>query len=522
MLQKTSFVCIPLLLACAASVFGQAGADTSKGSLVVEVQDISGGVISAAPVTLTGADGERKGTTDSRGQASFFGIIPGTYKLSVEQAGFRRYEATNINVLANQRTPVQVQLQPGSATEVVQVSENVASVDTSSTTVGTSITSDQFRNIPVQRNIASLLSLAPGASPGLGTDNLNTPKESYNPSISGATGLENLYIIDGINATDTGYGSFGVWSLNYGSLGSGVNFDFVKEVQVTTGGFEAQYGQALGGIINIVTYSGGNQIHGSAYGYAAPSWAEGEYAQPNAAGRISSPVTELLGRHSYDYGFNIGGPIKKDKFFWYGGINPTFNSVARQAPLNFGARALGPQPWDSRSMNWVGKLNYNLTENHRLEATAFGDPSHDTTGVHQSLLRDDLNNASAADYGTRNWAVKYNGVLPKTTLINASFAWGHSSFTEMPQFPDLAQVRDYSKIKPNAAYTFTGGLGLLENNEGNNKQYNVMVTKNVSFLGSHQIDIGYGFNAIDYSALRRYTGRGYCRCRLLPGLPRRM
>lgn len=504
MRQKLTTILL-LILSLSALAFGQAGADTSKGSVIVDVQDISGGSVANAPVTLSGPDGNRKTTSDSRGQAQFYGIIPGAYTLIVESPGFRRFEGSNINVLANQKTPIEVKLQPGAVTETVQVSENVATVDTSSTTIGTSITQDQFRNIPVQRNIASLISLTPGASPGLGTDNLNSPKESFNPSISGATGLENLYIIDGINATDTGYGSFGVWSLNYGSLGSGVNFDFVKEIQVNTGGFEAQYGQALGGIINIVTLSGGNKLTGSVYAYSGPGWAEGEYKQPNAL-RISSPTTELLGRHSYDYGFNIGGHFIKDKFFWYGGINPTFNAIGRQAPLNFGARALGPQQWETRSLNWVGKLNYNLSDNHRLEGTAFGDPSHDSTGVHQSLLRDDLNNASSADYGTRNWAVKYNGVLPATTLINASFGWNRSNFDEIPSQPGLASIRDYSKAKPNAVYTFTGGLGLLENNIGNNKQYNVMITKNVNLFGSHQIDIGYGYNQIDYTALRFYTG----------------
>ncbi len=95
-------------------------------------------------------------------------------------------------------------------------------------------------------------------------------------------------------------------------MGSGVNFDFIKEVQIKTGGFEAQYGSALGGVINIVTQSGGNKIHGAAYVYSGPGWAEGGYNDPNVlAGRVSAPVTVLAGRHSTDFGVNVGGPLIK-------------------------------------------------------------------------------------------------------------------------------------------------------------------------------------------------------------------
>ena len=91
-----------------------------------------------------------------------------------------------------------------------------------------------------------------------------------NPSINGASGLENEYIINGANVTDPGFGGFGTYSRVYGPLGNGINFDFVQEVQVQTGGFEAQYGEALGGVVNVVTKSGTNQYHGDVFGYFQP------------------------------------------------------------------------------------------------------------------------------------------------------------------------------------------------------------------------------------------------------------
>src|SRR4029077_486532 len=124
------------------------------------------------------------------------------------------------------------------------------------------------------RNISSIISMAPGASDGLGTG-------AANPTINGASGLENKHVINGANLTDPGFGGFGTYSRVFGSLGNGVNFDFIQEVQVKTGGFEAEYGQALGGVINVLTKSGGDKYHGSFYGYFAPRQFEAEARDAN-------------------------------------------------------------------------------------------------------------------------------------------------------------------------------------------------------------------------------------------------
>ena len=166
------------------------------------------------------------------------------------------------------------------------------------------------------------------------------------------------------------------------------------------------------------------------------------------------------------------------------------------------------QDWKSRNYNWVGKINFDLSNNHRIEGTAFGDPSRDPSAVHRSLLRDDLNNASSMAYGSRNWAVKYSGVLSNSTLVAANFAWNHSYFEETPS-TNLYQIRDYSKVKPNATYTNVGGLGFLENNQSNNKQLNFMVTRNLTFFGGHTVDVGYSYNNIDYAAAHYYSGPNF-------------
>ncbi|MGE5648550.1 MAG: TonB-dependent receptor, partial [Acidobacteriota bacterium] len=441
MKQSLSTLVVLLLLGFGVTnvLYAQAGFDPSKGSVAVDVLDSSGAVIQSAKVTLLGPTGSQSATADTRGQAVFYNLIPGKYAVKVEFQGFRTAEYQNVAVSASQRAAVQARLEPGAVTETVQVTETAVQVDTSSTTTGATITDQTVANLPVARNIASLLTLAPGVASGGGTG-------ASNPSISGASGLENQYVIDGINATDSGYGAFGVYSNRYGSMGTGVNFDFVKEVQVKSGGFEAQYGQALGGIVNVVTHSGTNEIHGAVYAYTAPGFAEGTYKQPND-NLVQELVSETHGRSSYDFGVNIGGPAIQNRLFWYGSFNPSFSTRQRMGPDGLALRTVGELPWKTKNYNWVGKVNFEINANHHLEGTAFGDPSRDPMGFHGSTVRDETltgEGSSALTYGTRNWAVKYNGLFGANTLLNGQFAWNHTYFGSAQESDGRAGLRPIS------------------------------------------------------------------------------
>src|SRR5207244_2485922 len=157
----------------------------------------------------------------------------------------------------------------GQATEVVEVSGNAITVDTTSTAVSANLTDTFYSSVPVARGVTGLFYASPGVTSGGGTG-------TANPSISGGTGLENSYVADGVNITDGGFGGIGVYSRLYGSLSTGINLSFVKEVNVKTGGFEAQYGKSTGGIVQIVTNSGGDALHGVIGGFFAPQSFEAE------------------------------------------------------------------------------------------------------------------------------------------------------------------------------------------------------------------------------------------------------
>src|SRR6266849_905872 len=241
-----------------------AAQNVARGSIGGTIYDTSGGVVPDAKLTLTSDYGVREGKAGSDGTYVFSSLETGKYTLRVEYTNFKVSEIKGISVRLNERTTVDVKLEAGAITQTITVTEASIGLDTSTTTSGGTISSDLFKNAPVGRNIMDVPYLVAGVNDGLGTGRAN-------PSISGATGLENLYIVNGINVGNAGYGAMGTYSTIYGSVGTGVQFDFVKEVQGKTSGFEAQYGQALGGVVNMITKSGGNAYHGGANFNAARS-----------------------------------------------------------------------------------------------------------------------------------------------------------------------------------------------------------------------------------------------------------
>jgi len=305
-----------LAVLCAGLVAGQA--TMTYGRIEGQAKDQTGGVIPGVTVSVTSATGTKTMVTGDSGEFAFPFLTPGLYSLKAELEGFKTFEQTDITVRLGGTTTINLVLNPGEISEVITVTGEAPLVDTTTTTVGATISDDLFTSVPMRRNFTNLFNMAPGVgdSGSLGDNN---------PSIGGASGLENNYIVDGVNITNTGYGSVGAYSNVYGSLGSGVTFDFVKEVQVKQGGFEAEYGQSTGGVVNVITKSGGNEFHGGVYFYGQPGGWEARRKQRNVY-RVSD-TTETKRNESFDVSADLSGYLWKDKFFFYLGFNPQWNTV---------------------------------------------------------------------------------------------------------------------------------------------------------------------------------------------------
>src|SRR4051795_10335476 len=267
------FAVLALLTAFTVPAFAQGSAESSvRGNLAGTVVDSSGAIVTGAKVTISGPTGTKSDTTNSDGQFLFPLLTPGFYSVKVEKGSFKTADVKGLEVVTGKTSNVRVGMVAGAAGEVVEVSGTAITIDTTSTAVSANLTDTFYSSVPVGRGVTGLFYASPGVTSGGGTG-------TANPSISGGTGLENSYVADGVNITDGGFGGIGVYSRVFGSLSTGINLSFVKEVQVKTGGFEAQYGKSTGGIVQIVTKSGGSAYHGSIGGYFAPTTFEGDRLQ---------------------------------------------------------------------------------------------------------------------------------------------------------------------------------------------------------------------------------------------------
>lgn len=474
----------------------------TKGAISGKVTDATGAVIPNAKITITGDAGARTVTANAEGEFEAQNLAPGSYTVKAEQSGFKTVSVPNVVVNVGKTSALKLALEPGNITEVVEVTAGAATVDTSSTAIGSNLSDQLYQNIPLQRNVQSLFYIAPGAADSLGGGRAN-------PSISGGSALDNLYIADGVNITDSAFGGLGTFTRSYGSLGTGINTQYVKEVQIKTGGFEPQYGQSQGGIVNIITKSGTSDYHASLFGYFQPQAFEATRRQPddrniNKAGKILHP-------ENYDAGFDVSGPVPglKQKLLFFGSFNPTVNRTIVSPAAGSGLlAALGPETHlRTYTKNYAGKLDFNLSANHQINFSIFGDPSTTNSGPNRTLNIDNVTANSALDFGTRNIAVRYNGSLSSTWTVSGSFSQGKNHFDESG-FANFNQIVD--RTGPNGRGNFVAiGLGFFEPTEGTTYRTTVDTQKQKNLWGSHTFALGYQYQRGFYSGTRDRSGPHY-------------
>ena len=352
-----TFLAFVLAVSLAPGLSAQESA--AKGTINGTVVDSTGGSIAGAQVTVTGPVGNQNYTTANSGLFIAQDLIPGTYTVRVEVKGFKVSQLSNVLVNVGSVTGIRVVMEPGSVTSTVEVVSSAVTVDTTSTAVATNLSDDFYNRLPVQRGVAGLFYLAPGVVSGGGTG-------ASNPSIGGASGLENLYVADGVSITDTAFGGLGIYSRVYGSVGTGINLAFIKEVQVKTGGFQPQYGGATGGVVQIVTKSGGHDFHGAVAGYWQPQQFEAQRVNPDDFG-LANPFGKLLHNANADVSGEIGDRFPE--------CATTCSSSDRLTP-----RGTPPINWRIRAR--VFSLLASKTVRPGFTTTPRSSPIKLTTGIH--------------------------------------------------------------------------------------------------------------------------------------------
>ena len=473
----------------------------TKGSIGGVVTDSNGGALPNAKVTVEGQQATTSTQTNDQGDYKVDNLLPGTYTVTVEATGFKKSVSKGVIVYVGREATINPKLEAGLISEVVTVTDT-GGIDQASSAVNQSLNDQLFGNVPVSRGVIGLFYIAPGTTDSLGGGRAN-------PSIAGGSALDNLYIADGVNITDSAFGGLGTFSRSYGSLGTGINTSFVKEVQVKTGGFEPQYGQSTGGIVNIITKSGSNEFHGALYGFASPASFEATRKQPDDV-RIGQGG-KLLHNESYDMGLDAGGSIVKDKLFFFGSFNPSIvRGIVRGASNSGLFTLLGDHARRTRTLNYAAKIDWNMNQNHSLNFSLFGDPSKTNKTSWAALNIDNTTAQSVLDYGTRNLSVRYNGNFgggaSPYTLIG-SFSQGKNHFDESG-FDNFNQIVDRTQTSTlTQRQSFTAiGRGFFEPTEGTTYRTTWDLSKGVSLWGTHNLGIGYQYQKGLYSGIRDRSG----------------
>jgi hypothetical protein len=293
-LQLLSFLCV------LGTIFNfQLAAQSARARIVGTVHDPQGAVVPGANVTVinvaTGV--ENKTVADNEGHYQVFELPIGSYKVKVQREGFATVETAAYTLEINQVQRIDVTLRVGAKSETVEVAGDAAQVEVVNPTLGASITSRPIVDLPLNgRNVLDLALLEPGVMPH---NNDDGSAGTYN--IAGARSDSVTFLLDG--------------GVDNNLLSNGVvyapNPDAVQEFRILTSNYTSEYGRNAGGIVSVVTKSGGNDIHGSIFEFNRNDAFDANNFFSNKAGL----PRDTLKRNQY--GFAVGGPVKKDKVFWF-------------------------------------------------------------------------------------------------------------------------------------------------------------------------------------------------------------
>ncbi|HRI49894.1 MAG TPA: TonB-dependent receptor [Pseudomonadota bacterium] len=464
-------------------------------------------------------------------------------------------ERPGVRIVQNKTLSISVTMPLKQQTKEVKViRERAPNVDTATANSGLEINEDVLRNTAVRgRTFESVLALAPGT-----VDPPRGQGGDIGVSISGSTGNENSFIIDGLNTSDP----------NTGVVGTELHQYFIKEVNVITGGYQAEYGRATGGIISIVTKSGGNEFHGSVFGSLQPF-----QLQPRTVGRLGEALA--LRRNAdglvYDYGFELGGPIVKDRIWFFVGFAPTTTVLQNERavrqtlldPLTGQAQSLSDyqcppylattlycrggrllaqatRELDERTLrydetrrlfNGVAKLQFNINQDHNITVGYTASPStfdgYNNLSPFRSANIDDF--AYASTQQVHDVSARYVGkVMDRRLQIELLYGYHYQGLNQTPKqidkqniqylagadnpysladFEDIPECRRQAAFNPCPITSYErNGFGQYNRTVLQRHQALAALTYFLNALGNHAFKLGFDFEHLSNDNFRTYSG----------------
>lgn len=455
-----------------------------RSTLTGQVTDPSGAVIVGASVVAVNNDTQitYAGTTNASGTYYIPYVLPGTYTVTAKATSFKTNVQENVHLVASQSYGLNFQLEVGATSESVTVTSAPPAIETVTGSGGTILSGREIENVPLNgRQIYMLLGTTPGSqflqtqfgSSGFsGTRGWDVTNEY---SIGGGVEGYQLFTLNGSNITAlTGYGPEGTWF-------TAPNIDAISEVNVMTNTYDARYGHTLGGNVNIVTKSGTNQYHGDVYDYLENGALNANNFENNLNGIPRQDV------HQQQYGGTFGGPIKKDKLFFFGSFEGYWENIPFTTLTNVPTALMrsgdfsqsGYQIYDpsTTTCTAAGGTIGNCAGNAyaRTEFPSDAIPSGDINAVGAALVNlypmPNINTTSPIDNYIANVPDKYRYYQPMGRVDYAQsekthwyatyeYQWGtefrdSSGFTGPAENGDINSRRDNTAASVDMTHTFS-------------------------------------------------------------------
>lgn len=467
---------------------------STTGSLTGKVVDANGALPGATvQITSASAMGTKVAVSEAAGTYRFSQLAPGDYTLEVSLAGFRTVKQEKINVGLGRTVTLEVKMTPSKISEEMTVVAAAPIIDTTTASTGANVTSEFFDSLPIARDFYAIAQVAPG-----------TNKDAAGTMFYGSTGAENQYIIDGLNTTGIFVG-----------LGSkALNFDFIQEVEVKTGGLPAEYGRITGGIINAITKSGGNELTGDVFGYTQGGGLQSDNTTAPDLPATWTTIYEV--DQQQDYGFDLGGYLIKDRI-WFFGAYDRVDQTATATRIN-GDLVIPGQPTipegtvfenDVTRDLFAAKLTFQINRNNQLALSVFGDPTTEN-GVMLEIAGPPSTYLGTNESGGTDYIARYNGLFAASWIVSASAGQHNQEYKVSGPGASIPRTVDLTVVPP----VTSGGFGGFANQEFTRDVYKLDVDK---YLAHHDIKIGGDFE--DITAVRDAWLNVILILRGLPGRP---
>lgn len=461
--------------ASAAFVAPAMAQDVTAANLSGTVVDDSGKAIAGAMVEVDSIDRgfTRTATTSSNGTFALPGMPVGTYNVTVMADGYSTTRSENVRVgLGGNNYDFTVSSEAPATGEIVVRGTPTRKVDFSGTATGIVFDVQKVaETVPVGRSIEAIQLLTPQVTSG--------DSAFGGVSIAGSSVAENIYYINGMNIT------------NFRTFvgGTTVPFEFYDQIQVKTGGYQAEFGRNTGGAVIALTRSGSNTFHGGFNVYYQPEWgykqAPDTYAQQN----------RLDKREVIEGNIWASGPVIKDRLFFFGFFNPRHYSQTDVAANGDVTTRVIKDPF------YGGKLDLNLFDGHRVEATYFNDSQNEDVK---------LNGSPTTNYsGGTNYIFKYTGAF--TDWFTLSALYGKSKFNQTSAGSDDSTPYVLDGRTGVLNYVAGNPAGTIDTGRDQRTNYRIDADLRFSLLGEHNLRAGWDLEKLQADNFTIYSGGTYYR-----------